>query len=204
MRSLETPDTLRTRSTSLVRGLGHQASEDLFVFSAGHGVPMELDEKVAKLRVLSSPPLHKNEQFLLCSVTNRVLVQLDMLRSWKEATACRRARWIVANLHLPALSAELTVLTQGQADYAGVKVESSFEGGYGRCCVVSFCRRCCRWQCGCPVCFLRPARTRSTYCRRRTCTSLHSVQSSLSLLRNVIFYRGQGSRPLSRVDTHGI
>ena len=31
----------------------------------------------------------RNEQFLLCSVTNHVLPQLDLLRSWKETTACK-------------------------------------------------------------------------------------------------------------------
>ena len=91
---------------------------------------MELDEKVAKLHVLSSPSLH-NEQFLLFFVTNHVLAQLVLLRSWKETTAYKndvhlfaeRDRWIVANLHLPALGAVLTVFAQEHAVHIGVKVE---------------------------------------------------------------------------------
>ena len=37
--------------TWVLRWLGYQASEDLYVFPVGHGVPMELDEKVANLHV---------------------------------------------------------------------------------------------------------------------------------------------------------
>ena len=38
----------------------------------------------------------------------------------------------VAKLHFLALSAELTVLTQEQADYVGVQVEVPFKGGHYR------------------------------------------------------------------------
>ena len=41
-----------------------------------------------------------------------------------------RVPWIVAKLHLPALGAELIVLTREQADCTGVKVEGSFKGGH--------------------------------------------------------------------------
>ena len=61
MRSLQTPDTSTMRSTWRAR---HQASEVLFVFTVGHGTPMELGEKVANFHVMSSPPLHRNKQFL--------------------------------------------------------------------------------------------------------------------------------------------
>ena len=36
----------------------------------------------------------------------------------------------VAKLHVSALGAELTILTQEQADYIGVKVEGTFKDGH--------------------------------------------------------------------------
>merc|ERR1711908_207209 len=60
--------------------------------------------------------------------TNQTLAQLDLLRNWKEADASKKYKndvyllpkhldEKVARLHLPALGAQLTTLTQEQADY---------------------------------------------------------------------------------------
>ena len=43
----------------------------------------------------------------------------------------------VAKLHLPALSAELAVPTQGQGGCTRVKVEGPFKGGHHRYCMSS-------------------------------------------------------------------
>mmetsp|Transcript_54759 Transcript_54759/g.171864 ORF Transcript_54759/g.171864 Transcript_54759/m.171864 type:complete len:80 (+) Transcript_54759:1-240(+) len=72
-----------------------------------------------------------------CSFTTQVLAQLDLLRNWKEAKE-KYANKVyllpkaldekVARLHLPALGAKLTTLSQDQADYIGVKPEGPFKG----------------------------------------------------------------------------
>jgi adenosylhomocysteinase len=70
-----------------------------------------------------------------CSFTNQVLGQLDLLKNWKETKAYKNDVYLlpkardekVANLHLPALGAELTKLTKEQADYIGVKADGPFK-----------------------------------------------------------------------------
>jgi len=63
---------------------------------------------------------------------------LDLLRNWKETDASKKYKndvyllpkhldEKVARLHLPALGAQLTVLTQEQADYIGAKVEGPYK-----------------------------------------------------------------------------
>merc|ERR1711897_66814 len=71
-----------------------------------------------------------------CSFTNQVLAQLDLMKNWKETKAYKNNVYLlpkeldekVARLHLPALGAELTELTQEQADYIGVKRAGTFKG----------------------------------------------------------------------------
>merc|ERR1712109_298677 len=70
-----------------------------------------------------------------CSFTNQVLGQLDLLRNTKENGGYKNDVYLlpkaldekVANLHLPALGAELTKLSKEQADYIGVKVDGPFK-----------------------------------------------------------------------------
>jgi len=70
-----------------------------------------------------------------CSFTNQVLGQLDLLKNWKENKGYKNDVYLlpkdldekVARLHLPALGAELTVPTQEQADYIGVKVSGPYK-----------------------------------------------------------------------------
>merc|ERR1711862_1048198 len=67
-----------------------------------------------------------------CSFTNQVLGQLDLLKNWKETKAYKNDVYLlpksldekVANLHLPALGAEMT---KTQADYIGVKADGPFK-----------------------------------------------------------------------------
>merc|ERR1712110_902668 len=70
-----------------------------------------------------------------CSFTNQVLGQLDLLKNWKETKAYKNDVHLlpkyldekVAALHLPALGAELTTLTEGQATYLGLNVKGPFK-----------------------------------------------------------------------------
>merc|ERR1712064_48411 len=105
---------------------------DRFVFPDGHGVIVLASGRLLNLGCATGHP-----SFVMsCSFTNQVLAQLDLLRNWKETKAYKNEVYLlpkeldekVAKLHLPALGAELTVLTQEQADYIGVKVESPFQG----------------------------------------------------------------------------
>ena len=70
-----------------------------------------------------------------CSFTNQTLAQLEL---WKERDSgkyttdqvCLLPKELdekVARLHLPALGAKLTTLTQKQADYIDVKVDGPYK-----------------------------------------------------------------------------
>merc|ERR1719351_321822 len=109
---------------------------DRFVFPDGHGVIVLASGRLLNLGCTTGHP-----SFVMsCSFTNQVLAQLDLLRNWKETKAYKNEVYLlpkeldekVAKLHLPALGAELTVLTQEQADYIGVKVEGPFKGPHYR------------------------------------------------------------------------
>merc|ERR1712139_598225 len=97
---------------------------DRFVFPDGHGVI-----------ILGSATGHPS--FVMsCSFTNQVLGQLDLLENWKKGKGYKNEVYLlpkeldekVTSLHLPALGAELTVLSQEQADYIGVKQNGPFKG----------------------------------------------------------------------------
>merc|ERR1719450_806714 len=65
-----------------------------------------------------------------------VLASGRLLKNWKETKAYKNDVYLlpkyldekVASLHLPALGAELTVLSKEQADYIGVKTTGPFKG----------------------------------------------------------------------------
>ena len=68
-------------------------------------------------------------------VTNQLLAQLDLLRYWKEpqptrtmSTSCRNSSMTINDIQLPAIGADLIVLTHEQADCKGVKDEGHFKG----------------------------------------------------------------------------
>merc|ERR1712199_98244 len=78
-----------------------------------------------------------------CSFTNQTLAQLDLLRNWKEENAAKKYKndvyllpkdldEKVARLHLPSLGAQLTELSQEQADYIGVKAAGPYKGEFYR------------------------------------------------------------------------
>jgi len=105
---------------------------DRFVFPDGHGVIVLAAGRLLNLGCATGHP-----SFVMsCSFTNQVLAQLDLLKNWKETKAYKNDVYLlpkaldekVANLHLPALGAEMTKLSKEQADYIGVGVEGPFKG----------------------------------------------------------------------------
>merc|ERR1712206_5075 len=105
---------------------------DRFVFPDGHGIIMLASGRLCNLGCATGHP-----SFVMsCSFTNQVLGQLDLLKNWKEGKGYKNEVYLlpkeldekVARLHLPALGAVLTVPSQEQADYIGVKVNGPFKG----------------------------------------------------------------------------
>merc|ERR1712166_1353148 len=104
---------------------------DRFVFPDGRGIIVLASGRLLNLGCATGHP-----SFVMsCSFTNQVLGQLDLLKNWKENKGYKNEVYLlpkdldekVANLHLPALGAQLTKLTKEQADYIGVKVEGPFK-----------------------------------------------------------------------------
>merc|ERR1711937_469750 len=109
---------------------------DRFVFPDGHGVIVLASGRLLNLGCATGHP-----SFVMsCSFTNQVLAQLDLLKNWKETKQYKNDVYLlpkaldekVAALHLPALGAEMTILTQEQADYIGVPVGGPFKGAHYR------------------------------------------------------------------------
>jgi adenosylhomocysteinase len=105
---------------------------DRFVFPDGHGVIVLASGRLLNLGCATGHP-----SFVMsCSFTNQVLAQLDLLKNWKETQQYKNDVYLlpkaldekVAALHLPSLGAEMTILTQAQADYIGVPVAGPFKG----------------------------------------------------------------------------
>merc|ERR1712039_726314 len=105
---------------------------DRFVFPDVHGVIVLASGRLLNLGCATGHP-----SFVMsCSFTNQVLAQLDLLANWKENKGYKNEVYLlpkeldekVAALHLPALGAELTKLSQEQADYIGVSAEGPFKG----------------------------------------------------------------------------
>merc|ERR1712183_248799 len=104
---------------------------DRFVFPDGHGIIVLASGRLLNLCCATGHP-----SFVMsCSFSNQVLGQLDLLANWKENKGYKNNVYLlpkhldekVAKLHLPALGAVLTVPTQEQADYIGVKVNGPFK-----------------------------------------------------------------------------
>merc|ERR1711906_27140 len=103
---------------------------DRFVFPDGHGIIVLASGRLLNLGCATGHP-----SFVMsCSFTNQVLAQLDLLKNSKEPKYKNDVYLLpkeldekVANLHLPALGAEMTKLSTEQADYIGVKVEGPFK-----------------------------------------------------------------------------
>merc|ERR1712025_1544363 len=105
---------------------------DRFEFPDGHGIIVLASGRLLNLGCATGHP-----SFVMsCSFTNQVLAQLDLLKNQKENKGYKNDVYLlpkaldekVAALHLPALGAEMTILTQEQADYIGVPVAGPFKG----------------------------------------------------------------------------
>merc|ERR1712087_1014958 len=103
---------------------------DRFVFPDGHGIIVLASGRLLNLGCATGHP-----SFVMsCSFTNQVLGQLDLLKANEKGykndvyLLPKELDEKVANLHLPALGAELTQLTKEQADYIGVKSAGPFKG----------------------------------------------------------------------------
>merc|ERR1719507_1215575 len=87
---------------------------DRWVFPDGHGVIILAEGRLLNLGCATGHP-----SFVMsCSFTNQVVAQLEI---WAEKET-KKYDNKVARLHLEKLGAKLTVLSQEQADYIGVKV----------------------------------------------------------------------------------
>jgi len=104
---------------------------DRFVFPDGHGVIIMASGRLCNLGCATGHP-----SFVMsCSFTNQVLGQLDLLENVKKNKGYKNDVMLlpkaldekVARLHLPALGANLTVLTKEQADYIGVPVTGPYK-----------------------------------------------------------------------------
>merc|ERR1712147_215768 len=103
-----------------------KAQVDRYVFPDGHGIIVLASGRLLNLGCATGHP-----SFVMsCSFTNQVLAQLDILKNCRENKTYKNDVYLlpkeldekVAKLHLPALGANLTVLTKEQADYIGVPV----------------------------------------------------------------------------------
>lgn len=104
---------------------------DRYVFPDGHAIIVLASGRLLNLGCATGHP-----SFVMsCSFTNQVLAQMDL---WKEKNSGKYQRGHlytlpkaldekVARLHLPALNAELTVLTSEQAAYIGVQVTGPYK-----------------------------------------------------------------------------
>jgi len=97
---------------------------DRFVFPDGHGVIVLAAGRLLNLGCATGHP-----SFVMsCSFTNQALAQLDLNRNFIGDKAYKNDVYLlpksldekVAHLHLPALGANLTILTKEQSDYIGV------------------------------------------------------------------------------------
>merc|ERR1712028_24109 len=104
---------------------------DRFEFPDGHGIIILASGRLLNLGCATGHP-----SFVMsCSFTNQTLAQLDLVNNWKISKKYKNDVYLlpkdldekVARLHLPALGAQLTVLSKEQADYIGVKIEGPFK-----------------------------------------------------------------------------
>merc|ERR1711975_163335 len=104
---------------------------DRYEFPDGHGIIILAQGRLLNLGCATGHP-----SFVMsCSFSNQALAQIDLWTN-KDTAKYEKGKVYklpkeldekVAALHLPALNAELTTLTQEQANYIDVKVEGPFK-----------------------------------------------------------------------------
>merc|ERR1712178_71951 len=104
---------------------------DRFEFPDGHGIIVLASGRLLNLGCATGHP-----SFVMsCSFTNQTLAQLDLLDNWKNKTKYENKVYLlpkeldekVARLHLGAIGAKVTDLTQEQADSIGVPVQGPYK-----------------------------------------------------------------------------
>jgi adenosylhomocysteinase len=104
---------------------------DRFEFPDGHGIIVLASGRLLNLGCATGHP-----SFVMsCSFTNQTLAQLDLLENWKNTQKYENKVYLlpkdldekVARLHLGAIGAVVTDLTQEQADYIGVKMQGPYK-----------------------------------------------------------------------------
>jgi len=103
---------------------------DRFQFPDGHGVIILASGRLLNLGCATGHP-----SFVMsCSFTNQVMAQLDLWTHRNDSkyekkvyTLAKELDEKVARLHLPALGAELSLLSTDQASYINVKVEGPYK-----------------------------------------------------------------------------
>merc|ERR1719213_544610 len=114
-----------------IKGENIKPQVDRFEFPDGHGIIVLASGRLLNLGCATGHP-----SFVMsCSFTNQTLAQLEL---WKERDSGKyktdqfyllpkELDEKVARLHLPALGAELTVLTKEQAEYIDVPVGGPYK-----------------------------------------------------------------------------
>lgn len=104
---------------------------DRYEFPDGHGVIILAQGRLLNLGCATGHP-----SFVMsCSFSNQALAQIDLwtnkdTNKYEKGKVYKLPKELdekVAALHLPALNAELTTLSQQQADYIDVKVTGPFK-----------------------------------------------------------------------------
>merc|ERR1712137_1126333 len=100
---------------------------DRFEFPDAHGVIVLASGRLLNLGCATGHP-----SFVMsCSFTNQTLAQIDIAKKKESLNDVRLlAKELdekVARLHLPALGAELTTLTEEQAEYIGIPVQGPYK-----------------------------------------------------------------------------
>merc|ERR1711966_610671 len=102
---------------------------DRFVFENGSGIIVLAEGRLLNLGCATGHP-----SFVMsCSFTNRALAQIELLTAKQKGyknnvyLLPKELDEKVASLHLPALGADLTILSKEQADYIGVKTPGPFK-----------------------------------------------------------------------------
>jgi adenosylhomocysteinase len=123
-------DTLGLKNWPQVKHQNIKPQVDRYEFSDGHGIILLADGRLLNLGCATGHP-----SFVMStSFTNQVLAQVELWTNRNNGKYSNQVYKLpkeldekVAALHLKSLGAELTVLSNDQADYIGVKVSGPFK-----------------------------------------------------------------------------
>ena len=109
-----------------IRKVNIKPQVDQYYFPDGHSIIVLAEGRLVNLGCATGHP-----SFVMSnSFTNQTLAQLDLWQKKYEIGVYRLPKYLdeeVARLHLEHVGAKLTILSQAQADYIGVKVEGPYK-----------------------------------------------------------------------------